>query len=315
MGLFKKKQPDHSTYSEDFNAARKMTEENLNALDKSVHKELEKWDKTKTSVDMVRNLLRNQMQNDPKIKNKAQEILDSFETLFHAIKTVAKRIIDNAKTNPNPTESIKSGNTLEQKLLDLKARANELIDKSYDTYKLKADVNLEDALNDYTDTVMEHVGRWGNATVSMINTANVLKNYQPNFPLKAKTTADEYLKTAITLQEASLNDRKGKQFFTQFDFDEGNKLAKKMHDLCVRMIELLKNNGVEALVYPDGARYEGEVKNGHPNGRGMVAYADGNTYAGSLRNGKRHGQGVLTIKGGQVLDGEWKDDEFIKAKK
>jgi len=39
--------------------------------------------------------------------------------------------------------------------------------------------------------------------------------------------------------------------------------------------------------YSDGARYEGEMKNGTPDGQGTVTYSDGSKYTGGFKDGKK----------------------------
>ena len=66
--------------------------------------------------------------------------------------------------------------------------------------------------------------------------------------------------------------------------------------------------------------YQGQVKNGKPNGLGVIIYPDGilkggNKYVGEWKDGKEHGQGTLTtpvedsrnfIHHGRKYVGEWK---------
>ena len=68
-------------------------------------------------------------------------------------------------------------------------------------------------------------------------------------------------------------------------------------------------------------KYTCDVKNGKPNGLGVIIYPDGiwkggNKYVGEWKNGKEHGQGTLTtpvvdsrsfIHHGRKYVGEWKN--------
>ncbi|MCL1911293.1 MAG: hypothetical protein FWG13_03715, partial [Leptospirales bacterium] len=57
-------------------------------------------------------------------------------------------------------------------------------------------------------------------------------------------------------------------------------------------------------------QYEGEYKNGKPNGEGVLAYPDGKKYIGEVKDGKRHGQGtqINEHNDGSFLtyEGEWR---------
>ena len=61
-------------------------------------------------------------------------------------------------------------------------------------------------------------------------------------------------------------------------------------------------------------KYEGEIKNGIPNGSGTYTKTDGSTYVGQFNNGLRHGNGTFTWSGnapegaGKYI-GEYKDNK------
>ena len=46
------------------------------------------------------------------------------------------------------------------------------------------------------------------------------------------------------------------------------------------------------IVFPDGRTYEGEWKNGNPNGQGTFTWSNGRKYAGVYKEGKPHGNGT-----------------------
>ena len=48
--------------------------------------------------------------------------------------------------------------------------------------------------------------------------------------------------------------------------------------------------------YNDGSWYEGDVKNGLPNGRGTVHYVNGEKYEGEMKENEFHGYGTFGIK-------------------
>ena len=54
-------------------------------------------------------------------------------------------------------------------------------------------------------------------------------------------------------------------------------------------------------------KYVGDVKNGEPNGLGVIIYTDGSKYVGRWRNGKRNGQGTFTFSDGRKYIGDYKD--------
>ena len=52
-------------------------------------------------------------------------------------------------------------------------------------------------------------------------------------------------------------------------------------------------------------KYIGEIKNGKPNGTGVLSSTSGN-YSGELKNGIKHGQGTYTYKSGRKRVGEFR---------
>ena len=63
------------------------------------------------------------------------------------------------------------------------------------------------------------------------------------------------------------------------------------------------------LTLPDGARYEGEIRDGKAHGQGVFTFPDGARYEGEVRDGKAHGQGVFTFPDGARYEGVWRDGE------
>ena len=66
-------------------------------------------------------------------------------------------------------------------------------------------------------------------------------------------------------------------------------------------------NGFGYQSYINGNKYFGEHKNGLPNGEGRSIYPDGSMYLGEYKNGKFHGQGTFIWKDGYYYDGEFRD--------
>ena len=57
-------------------------------------------------------------------------------------------------------------------------------------------------------------------------------------------------------------------------------------------------------------KYEGEIKNGKPNGLGILTSPYGDKHVGGWKIGKRHGQGTLTVPDLGKYVGEWKNGEM-----
>jgi hypothetical protein len=53
-------------------------------------------------------------------------------------------------------------------------------------------------------------------------------------------------------------------------------------------------------------KYQGQVKNGKPNGLGVIIYTNGSKYVGGWENGKYQGQGTFTKPDGTKYVGSWK---------
>ena len=64
-----------------------------------------------------------------------------------------------------------------------------------------------------------------------------------------------------------------------------------------------KPNGFGYQTYKNGNKYFGEHKNGLPNGEGRSIYPDGSMYLGEYKNGKFHGRGTFIWKDGYYYDG------------
>mgnify|MGYP003313446926 CR=1 FL=1 len=54
-------------------------------------------------------------------------------------------------------------------------------------------------------------------------------------------------------------------------------------------------------------KYRGEVKNGKPNGFGILIYKDGRKYEGNWKNGIWFGKGKYSFNDGSGYNGEWKN--------
>ena len=95
-----------------------------------------------------------------------------------------------------------------------------------------------------------------------------------------------------------------------------NKLIKD-YDLfktCVAEIEAagvkepVADAGVGKINYPDGSYYEGETKDGEPNGFGCWVFKDGTVYDGEFKEGVRSGQGTIKWADGDWYKGGWNEN-------
>jgi len=55
------------------------------------------------------------------------------------------------------------------------------------------------------------------------------------------------------------------------------------------------------------SRYEGEFRDGKPNGQGVTTMASGQRLVGEFRDGVMHGRGVFTSASGNRFEGKWRD--------
>ena len=74
-----------------------------------------------------------------------------------------------------------------------------------------------------------------------------------------------------------------------------------------------KPEGIGDLTAYDGEKYVGEWKDGKKHGQGTFYYTDGGVYVGEWKYGKRHGQGTRTSPNGKLV-GEYKDGKPWNAK-
>eukprot|EP01017_Pseudomicrothorax_dubius_P031323 TRINITY_DN3987_c0_g1_i3.p1 TRINITY_DN3987_c0_g1~~TRINITY_DN3987_c0_g1_i3.p1 ORF type:complete len:548 (+),score=118.30 TRINITY_DN3987_c0_g1_i3:61-1644(+) len=65
------------------------------------------------------------------------------------------------------------------------------------------------------------------------------------------------------------------------------------------------------VVLPEALNYQGETKDGLPNGRGRMVYPNGDIYIGEWRAGHKHGYGTLQDSNQELkYEGEWEGDVF-----
>jgi len=73
-----------------------------------------------------------------------------------------------------------------------------------------------------------------------------------------------------------------------------------------------KRHGQGAWLRPDGTKYVGQWFNDRPEGQGTITWPDGKKYVGQWKNGKRHGQGAEISPDGGMVEGEWEEGTFIR---
>lgn len=69
-------------------------------------------------------------------------------------------------------------------------------------------------------------------------------------------------------------------------------------------------SGTGTYVYPSGAKYNGQFKNGKIHGQGMLIFSNGNRYVGQWKNQYRHGKGKMTFYNGDVYKGNFYQSKF-----
>ena len=66
-----------------------------------------------------------------------------------------------------------------------------------------------------------------------------------------------------------------------------------------------KKEGKGTIIYKNGAKYEGEIKNNLHNGFGKLTQLDGEIFVGQWKDGKINGKGVRYHKNGDVYSGDY----------
>ena len=65
------------------------------------------------------------------------------------------------------------------------------------------------------------------------------------------------------------------------------------------------------VIYEDGSRYTGPLRNGKRHGQGIYTFLDGGSYyVGEFKDDKKHGQGTTTFPNGASYVGEYEDDTY-----
>ena len=59
----------------------------------------------------------------------------------------------------------------------------------------------------------------------------------------------------------------------------------------------------------NGDKYEGELKDDEPHGKGELTTSSGDKYIGDFQNGKKHGEGLLIKNNGNKYEGSFKNSK------
>ena len=68
--------------------------------------------------------------------------------------------------------------------------------------------------------------------------------------------------------------------------------------------------GKGTYLYPSGAKYVGDFKDGKIHGEGLLVFSNGNRYVGQWENQFRQGKGKMTFANGDVYKGNFNESKF-----
>ena len=66
---------------------------------------------------------------------------------------------------------------------------------------------------------------------------------------------------------------------------------------------------INSIIYANGDRYSGDIRNRKPSGQGFFTSADGERSGGEWEDGKLHGRGVRIWANGDKYVGYWQNDK------
>ena len=100
------------------------------------------------------------------------------------------------------------------------------------------------------------------------------------------------------------------QYFVSGDYNQ-EKLEKKpsLENSFKKPIRDNANTFIKepTFIWPTGAKYYGEHKNGKRHGMGETKYPNGIKYKGEYKADKRHGNGMIIYEDGRIEKGYWED--------
>jgi len=73
-----------------------------------------------------------------------------------------------------------------------------------------------------------------------------------------------------------------------------------------------KGHGKGTFVWPSGQIYDGEYVKGRRHGQGLFIWSDGRWFRGEHRNGLQHGRGQAGDTSGYVVEGVWENGKRVK---
>ena len=74
-----------------------------------------------------------------------------------------------------------------------------------------------------------------------------------------------------------------------------------------------EENNTKTLVWPDGTRYVGGVKDGKRSGKGTIFWQDGTRFVGTFENDMRNGPGTMILPDDTVYNGYFENDTLVDA--
>lgn len=72
-------------------------------------------------------------------------------------------------------------------------------------------------------------------------------------------------------------------------------------------------SATKTLIWPDGTRYVGGVKDGKRTGKGTIFWQDGTRFIGEFKQDMRNGPGTMILPDGTVYSGFFENDELVDS--
>jgi len=113
------------------------------------------------------------------------------------------------------------------------------------------------------------------------------------------------------VKKAVSNDTNGSQLPWYESSITGNFCFKTTSEGCAEFIQVIYDPflegifNIEELNFKNDDQYIGQVKDGQPNGKGILSYKIGAKYQGEFLNGKKHGEGLVIKPDGSSFEGNF----------